>query len=75
MSVTAAPPTGATDGDVTMTRPPLLPFTLETVTQKVRVTEDAWNTRNPERVAGAYTEHSRVLRWPVTIGRPVNTLT
>ena len=42
-----------------MARPPLPPFTLETATQKVRTAEDAWNTRDPERVAGAYTEDSR----------------
>ena len=41
------------------TRPPLPPFTLETAKQKVRMAEDAWNTREPERVAGAYTEDSR----------------
>jgi nuclear transport factor 2 (NTF2) superfamily protein len=40
-------------------RPPLPPFTLETATRKVRLAEDAWNTRDPERVAGAYTEDSR----------------
>jgi nuclear transport factor 2 (NTF2) superfamily protein len=37
-------------------RPPLPPFTLETARQKVQAAEDAWNTRNPERVALAYTE-------------------
>ena len=42
-----------------MARPPLPPFTLETATQKVRMAEDAWNTRDPERVAAAYTEDSR----------------
>ncbi|MBV9437316.1 MAG: nuclear transport factor 2 family protein [Acidobacteria bacterium] len=41
------------------TRPPLPPFTLESAKQKVRMAEDAWNTREPERVAGAYTEDSR----------------
>ena len=40
-------------------RPPLPPFTLETAKQKVRAAEDAWNTREPERVAAAYTEDSR----------------
>lgn len=40
------------------TRPPLPPFTLETATQKVRMAEDAWNTRDPARVALAYTEDS-----------------
>ncbi|MBP3953909.1 nuclear transport factor 2 family protein [Gemmata sp. G18] len=34
------------------------PFTLETATQKVRLAENAWNTRDPERVALAYTEDS-----------------
>jgi nuclear transport factor 2 (NTF2) superfamily protein len=41
------------------TRPPVPPFTLETATQKVRAAEDGWNTRDPERVAGAYTPDSR----------------
>ena len=40
-------------------RPPLPPFTAETAAQKVRMAEDAWNTREPERVALAYTEDSR----------------
>ena len=39
-------------------RPPLPPFTLETARIKVRKAEDAWNTRDPERVALAYTEDS-----------------
>lgn len=42
-----------------MSRPPLPPFTLETATQKVRMAEDAWNTRDPARVALAYSEDSR----------------
>jgi hypothetical protein len=37
-------------------RPPLPPFTEETAKQKVQAAEDAWNTRNPERVSMAYTE-------------------
>ena len=37
-------------------RPPLPPFTEETARQKVQAAEDAWNTRDPQRVAGAYTE-------------------
>ena len=41
-----------------MARPPLPPFTEATAVQKVRMAEDAWNTRDPERVAGAYTEDS-----------------
>ncbi len=40
-------------------RPPLPPFTLETAAQKVRAAEDAWNSRNPERVALAYSVQSR----------------
>lgn len=40
-------------------RPPLPPFTLESATRKVRLAEDAWNSRDPERVALAYTEDSR----------------
>ena len=37
-------------------RPPLPPFTEETALQKVQVAEDAWNTRDPQRVSLAYTE-------------------
>ena len=40
------------------TRPPFPPFTRETASQKVRLAEDAWNTRDPERVAFAYTVDS-----------------
>ena len=39
-------------------RPPLPPFTVETAAQKVQAAEDAWNTGDPERVAGAYTDDS-----------------
>ena len=42
-----------------MTRPPLPPFTLETATQKVRLAEDGWNTRDPAKVALAYSVDSR----------------
>ena len=42
-----------------MDRPPLPPFTLETAAQKARMAEDAWNTRDPARVALAYTTDSR----------------
>ena len=42
-----------------MARPPLPPFTFETAIQKVRMAEDAWNTRDPERVAQGYSEDSR----------------
>ena len=41
------------------TRPPLPPFTLETAKAKVQSAEDAWNTRDPEKVAVAYTEDSQ----------------
>ena len=41
------------------TKPPLPPFTLETATAKVQAAEDAWNTRDPDRVAMAYTEDSQ----------------
>jgi uncharacterized protein (TIGR02246 family) len=37
-------------------RPPLPPFTRETAERKVQAAEDAWNTRDPQRVAQAYTE-------------------
>ncbi len=40
-------------------RPPFPPFTRETAIEKVRRAEDAWNSRNPEAVAGAYTADSR----------------
>ncbi|HYP72054.1 MAG TPA: nuclear transport factor 2 family protein [Variovorax sp.] len=39
-------------------RPPLPPFTLDTARQKVRLAEDAWNSRDPKRVALAYTADS-----------------
>jgi uncharacterized protein (TIGR02246 family) len=39
-------------------RPPFPPFTPATARQKVQAAEDAWNTRDPERVALAYTEDS-----------------
>lgn len=42
-----------------MTRPPLPPFTEETAAQKVRLAEDAWNSRDPARVALAYTPESQ----------------
>ena len=42
-----------------MSRPPLPPFTQTTALQKVRAAEDGWNSRDPGRVALAYTEDSR----------------
>jgi hypothetical protein len=41
------------------TKPPLPPFTPETAAQKVRLAEDAWNTRDPDRVVLVYTEDTR----------------
>jgi nuclear transport factor 2 (NTF2) superfamily protein len=43
---------------MTDTLPPLPPFTVETAMQKVQVAEDAWNTRDPDRVSRAYTVDS-----------------
>ena len=43
----------------TTPRPPLPPFTEETARRKVQAAEDAWNTRDPERVAAAYTADSQ----------------
>ena len=40
-------------------RPPVPPFTFETAAQKVRLAEDAWNTRDPSRVVLVYTEDTR----------------
>ena len=42
-----------------MSRPPVPPFTAETAAQKVRIAEDAWNTRDPSRVVLGYTVGSR----------------
>ena len=42
-----------------MDRPPLPPFTAESAAQKARGAEDAWNSRDPQRVSLAYTEDSR----------------
>jgi uncharacterized protein len=41
-----------------MSRPPLPPFTAETAATKARLAEDAWNSRDPARVAQAYTVDS-----------------
>lgn len=43
----------------TTARPPVPPFTRETAIQKVRLIEDAWNSREPEKMALAYTPDSR----------------
>jgi nuclear transport factor 2 (NTF2) superfamily protein len=42
-----------------VSHPPVPPFTRETAAQKARMAEDVWNSRDPERVALAYTEDSR----------------
>lgn len=42
-----------------MSRPPLPPFSDETAAQKARMAEDAWNSRDPARVATAYTPDSQ----------------
>src|SRR5688572_18123329 len=44
---------------MTDTRPPVPPFTEDDALKKVRGAEDGWNTRDPQRVALAYTEDSR----------------
>jgi nuclear transport factor 2 (NTF2) superfamily protein len=41
------------------TKPPLPPFTEESARQKVRMAEDAWNTRDPDRVVLVYTNDTR----------------
>ena len=53
------------------TRPPLPPFTEETARLKVQLAEDGWNSRDPERVALAYTEDSEWRnRIEFVTGRP-----
>ncbi|PLP57351.1 DUF1348 domain-containing protein [Mesorhizobium loti] len=44
---------------MTMSRPPLPPFNAETAAEKARKAEDAWNSRDPEKVSLAYTEDSQ----------------
>src|SRR5262245_56232376 len=52
-------------------RPPLPPYNVETAAQKARIAEDAWNTRDPERVSLAYTPDTRWRnRSEFLIGRP-----
>jgi uncharacterized protein len=46
-------------GETMQTRPPLPPFTREAAIQKVRLAEDSWNSRDPEKVSLAYTLDSR----------------
>ena len=45
--------------EVTEQRPPFPPFTRESATEKVRLAEDGWNTRDPAKVALAYSPDSR----------------
>jgi uncharacterized protein len=52
-------PLVATPVERAETRPPLPPFTRDIAIQKVRAAEDGWNTRDPERVALAYSAQSR----------------
>ena len=47
------------NGKFAMNRPPLPPFTLETALQKVRMAEDGWNSRDPQRVSLVYTIDSQ----------------
>jgi uncharacterized protein len=54
-----AAPASSPPGPSTLLRPPLPPFTAETAALKARLAEDAWNSRDPARVALAYTEDSR----------------
>jgi len=54
-----------------MTRPQLPPFTLQSAIEKVRLAENGWNSRNPEKVALAYTVDSRWRhRAEFVVGRP-----
>jgi uncharacterized protein len=48
-----------TDSPAAESRPPFPPFTHESAVQKVRLAEDAWNSRTPEKVALAYTVDSK----------------
>lgn len=43
----------------TEVRPPVPPFTMETALQKVQAAEDAWNTKDPEKVSLAYSENTK----------------
>ena len=52
------------------TKPPLPPFNLASATQKVRLAEDGWNSRDPQRVSLVYTEDSQWRnRHEFTVGR------
>lgn len=45
--------------EITEVLPPMQPFTRETAIQKVRMAEDGWNSRDPQRVSMVYTPHSQ----------------
>jgi nuclear transport factor 2 (NTF2) superfamily protein len=47
------------DNNVAVERPPFPPFTRESAIQKVRLAEDGWNTRDPQKVSLAYSPDSR----------------
>lgn len=51
-----------------MSRPPLPPFSFETATEKVRLAEDGWNSRDPDKVALAY---APATRWRNRVEFPV----
>ena len=51
-------------------KPPLPPFTQESARQKVRMAEEAWNTRDPEKVSLAYTPGQRLAQSPRLQRRP-----
>ena len=56
---------------ITFTRPPLPPYTFETAVEKVRLAEDGWNSRDPERVSLGYSLDSYWRnRTEFTQGRP-----
>ena len=56
---------------MTESRPPFPPFDLDSALTKVQVAEDAWNTRDPQRVSLAYTEDSTWRNRDVFVtGRP-----
>jgi hypothetical protein len=53
-----SPVTEKIQPDITPARPPVPPFNRETANRKVRLIEDAWNSREPEKMALAYTVDS-----------------
>jgi nuclear transport factor 2 (NTF2) superfamily protein len=59
MPIHKTQPIESTIPEEVSTRPPVPPFTRETAARKVRLAEDVWNSRDPEKVALAYTTDSR----------------